>query len=108
MFWGTEFQEMIIDAEYLYPENTTEKTILIDTNNRIVNLDTENSIIDYLDVFWLPHYMKERFVLGLGHYQFLVSEIEYQTEETPEFTPYTGSLFFKGEVQLRRVNYEIY
>lgn len=46
-------------------------------------------------------------MIALAH-KFYINNTEYQTEDVPELTPYEGIVFYKGDVYLRRVEYENY
>jgi len=104
IYWN-DTQEMVIDAEIIEFGSPIDKTILNDTNNQIINIDSEVSAIDTLSVYKIPYYIKEKFLLGLAHYYFEVNGIEYQTKDSPEIEQMGKSLFYKGEIKLQRVNY---
>lgn len=101
-------QEMLIDAEFIRSDPAEEKTIQEDSNNRVNNLKTFMSKIDMLRVYRMADYMKERFRIAMGHYKVEINNIEYMNKDAVEFKPFEGDNLNSGELELRRVNYEIY
>jgi hypothetical protein len=108
LYWSDDKQEFLIDAEFTGFDVGADKTTLIDTNNRMVNIDSKNSAIDALSIYRIPYYLKEKFILALNHYYFEVNGIEYQMSDSPEITQFAGNTLYKGVVELQRVEYEIY
>jgi hypothetical protein len=103
-----ELQEMLIDAEFTEFNTASEKTVLKDTDNRLININAEPTAQDTLTIYKIPYYLKEKLLLATNHYYFEVNGIEYQTPETPEINAYTTSTMYNGKIELQRVEYEIY
>lgn len=107
MVWSDDYQEMIIEGQIINSKRGGEKTTVVDVNNRITLTMINNIAFDLLRIRKLPYFMEEKFMIAIAH-KFYVNNTEYQTEDVPELTPYEGIVFYKGDVYLRRVEYENY
>ena len=103
-----EPQEMIIEGEYFKQGFGADKTVQTDTNNRLINTKTYPSRIDVINIYKMSHLMHETFLLASMHYKFFVNGIEYQNQDDIEMEAYEGTALYHGQIELRRVNFEIY
>ena len=61
-----------------------------------------------LRLYKASYAVKEKMQLALNHYNFQLNGVQYQQPEKMEINPYDGNGLYKGDVELQRVEYEIY
>lgn len=112
MRWGEEsytidtYQQNRINSRILKPTFGINKSTYNDSDNELTNLNAYPNATDELEIREAPYYIIEKINLALGHDEFYVDDLLYNTDDELDLSMWEKKQMGSGKIPLRRVEYE--
>ena len=100
------YQQIRIEAKILSPKYSIGQNTYDDSDTELTTLRVYPTATHVLYIKKIPWYIYEKICLAIGHDEFKINDVLYNTAEDFELTDFTSQLYFSGTIPLRLVEYQ--